>query len=199
MSRGLAAPVLVLNRSFVPVRVTTARMAFELLYQGRANAMDEAYELHDFWSWASLMPPEGHETIGTARGALRVPRLLVLAGYNRIPATILRLSRRNVYLRDNYTCQYCGEQPGVEALNLDHVIPRSRGGPGTWDNLVTSCKPCNLRKGRALPEECGMIPMNPPRSPRWSAAVEFQTDARRFQEWDPFLRTAEEPPFKKVG
>jgi 5-methylcytosine-specific restriction endonuclease McrA len=201
MSYGLSAPVLVLNRNFVPVRVTTARMAFELLYQGRAHAIDEQYELHDFASWSRLvaMLHPHHEAIRTVRGAVRVPRVVVLAAYNRVPATILRLSRRNVYLRDNYTCQYCGTQPGADSLNLDHVIPRSRGGPGTWDNLVTSCKPCNLRKGRALPEECGMVPMNPPRVPRWTAAVEFQAVPRRFDDWEPFLGNGNGAAVRKAG
>ena len=199
MSYGLRAPVLVLNRNFLPVRVTTARMAFELLYQGRARALDNRFEMHDFEGWSSLPPPAGCETIGTTRGALAVPRIVVLCSYSRVPATILRLSRRNVYLRDAYTCQYCGEQPGVDALNLDHVVPRSRGGEATWDNLVTSCKSCNLKKGRALPEECGMVPRTTPQCPRWSTAVQFQATPRSFAEWEPFIGQNTRARVRKAG
>ncbi|MEZ4256383.1 MAG: HNH endonuclease [Polyangiales bacterium] len=199
MSFGLRAPVLVLNRNFVPVRVTTARMAFELLYQGRARALDDEYELHDFPSWSTLTIPERYERIGTTRGPLSIPRVVVLSLYNRVPMTGLRLSRKNLYLRDNYTCQYCGAQPGSDELNLDHVIPRSRGGASTWENLVTSCKTCNLKKGRALPEECGMIPANKPVCPRWSAAVEFQAIPRRFDDWEPFLMTGRSAGIRKAG
>lgn len=199
MSFGLGAPVLVLNRNYLPVRVTTARMAFELLYQGRARALDAHFELHTFESWGTARTNSTYETIGTTRGPLPIPRIVVLGVYNRVPATILRLSRRNVYLRDDYTCQYCGDQPGVEQLNLDHVVPRSRGGDASWDNLVTSCKSCNLKKGRALPEECGMIPKNAPSCPRWSTAVQFQAMPRSFAEWEPFIGQAHRTKVRKAG
>jgi 5-methylcytosine-specific restriction endonuclease McrA len=197
MSYGLTAPVLVLNRSYAPVRVTTARQAFEMLYQGRAFALSEQYETHDFEEWASLEALEDHEHIGTPGGRLRVPRLVLLCTFDRVPRAPVRLSRRNVFLRDGYQCQYCAERPPVRELNLDHVIPRSRGGRSTWDNLVTSCRQCNLKKGRALPEECGMALLNEPTRPRWSAAVQLEAAPRWFKEWDPFLAGAR--PFEPVA
>jgi len=186
-SYGLRAPVLVLNRNYAPVRVTTARQAFEMLYQGRAHALAEGYEPCDFAMWCLIDAGPDHERIGTPGGWLRVPRLMLLCTYDRVPQAPVRLSRRNVFLRDGYRCQYCGEQPPTRDLNLDHVVPRSRGGRSTWDNLVTSCRPCNLRKGRALPAECGMEPALVPRRPRWSAAVQLEIAPRRFAEWEPFL------------
>lgn len=187
MSYGLAAPVLVLNRSYAPVRVTTARQAFEMLYQGRAVVLGAEYEPHDFDQWASLGAGEHEEHVGTSCGRIRIPRLLLLSTYNRVPQAPVRLSRRNVFLRDSYQCQYCGGRPLLRDLNLDHVIPRSRGGRSTWENLVASCRECNLRKGRALPEECGMTPLSTPARPRWSAAVQLEAAPRRFAEWEPFL------------
>lgn len=187
MSYGLHAPVLVLNRHYTPVRVTTARQAFEMLYQGRAHALTEGYEPHDFEAWALLAPRPRDEHVGTPSGPLRVPRLVLLSTYDRVPQAPVRLSRRNVFLRDGYCCQYCGTRPPTRELNLDHVVPRSRGGGSTWENLVTSCRPCNLRKGRALPSECGMEPATPPRRPRWSAAIQLEIAPRRFDEWEPFL------------
>lgn len=187
MSYGLTAPVLVLNRVYVPVRVTTARQAFEMLYQGRALVLGEGYEPHDFEEWASLAPEAHDEHVGTPSGPIRVPRLVVLCTYDRVPQAPVRLSRRNVFLRDGYQCQYCGIRPAVRELNLDHVVPRSRGGRSTWDNLVTSCRACNVRKGRALPEECGMRLLSRPRRPRFSAAAQLEAAPRRFAEWEPFL------------
>ena len=197
MSYGLSAPVLVLNRSYAPVRVTTARQAFEMLYQGRALALTERYESHDFETWATLEVLDAHEHVGTPGGRLRVPRLVLLATFDRVPRAPVRLSRRNVFLRDGYQCQYCGVRPPVRELNLDHVIPRSRGGRGTWDNLVTSCRDCNLAKGRALPDECGMKLLSTPKRPRWSAAVQLEAAPRWFKEWDPFL--AGTHPFEPIA
>lgn len=178
-----------LNRSYQPVRVTTARRALMMLFAGNARALDANYDAHDFSSWRSL-PVNGvldADVIGTTSGPLRIPRVLLLSRYGRVPRATLRLSRRNVFLRDDYTCQYCGRTPDVSELNLDHVIPRSRGGPATWENLVTSCRTCNLRKGNATPEEARMHLLGKPFQPAWTASAQLATARRRFHEWDPFL------------
>ncbi len=201
---GLSAPVLVLNRSFQPVRITTARHGFTLLYLGRARALDRSYDPYDFQQWAKLSVSspatlevghdiDGDEYIGTPRGRIRVPRVLLLSGYNRVPHAPVRLSRRNIFLRDGFTCQYCHRRPGVRELNLDHVMPRSRGGRSTWENLVTSCRECNLRKGWATPEESGMPLRTRPTRPGWSAALIMSAPRRRYAEWEPFLAGLEGP------
>ena len=184
---GLQSPVLVLNRSFQPVRITTARHAFTLLYLGRARALDGGFEPVDFVQWSAIAPSSDDDFIGTPRGPIRVPRVLILSGYNRVPSAPLRLSRRNVFLRDAFTCQYCGGRPPMRDLNLDHVLPRSRGGKSSWDNLVTSCRTCNVKKGYATPEECGMIPRTKPHRPNWSMALRMAAPSTRFAEWEPFL------------
>jgi 5-methylcytosine-specific restriction endonuclease McrA len=184
---GLAAPVLVLDRSFQPVRITTARQGFTLLYQGRARAVDRSFELYDFQQWSALAIGEGEEAIGTPRGKIRIPRVLLLWGYHRAPHAPLRLSRRSIFLRDHFTCQYCGLRLGASELNLDHVIPRSRGGRSTWENLVTSCRACNLRKGRATPDEAGMSLRTRPTRPSWSTALVMVAANRCYAEWEPFL------------
>ncbi|GAB4115054.1 MAG: HNH endonuclease [Sandaracinaceae bacterium] len=190
---GLNAPVLILNRSFQPVRIATARHAFTLLYLGRARAIDATFEARDFEQWAMLTPGPHDDAIGTPRGLLRVPRVLVLVGYNRVPSAPLRLSRRNIFLRDGFTCQYCGGRPPLRDLNLDHVQPRSRGGRSTWDNLVTSCRTCNVKKGYATPEECGMTLRARPHRPSWSMALRMAAPTTRYKEWEPFLEGLPEP------
>jgi 5-methylcytosine-specific restriction endonuclease McrA len=191
---GLEAPVLVLNRHFQPVRITTARQAFLLLYIGRARALDRRFEPHAWDAW-SLSPLEtGDEAVGTPRGKIRVPRVLLLSGYSRTPHAPLRLSRRNLFLRDAFTCQYCGIRPGVRDLNLDHVVPRSRGGRSSWENLVTSCRECNLTKGYSTPEEAGMQLRAAPRRPSWSMALMMTAPSSRYPEWEPFLVGVTQPP-----
>lgn len=187
MAYGLDAPVLVLNRHFHPVRVTRARRALMLLYVGAGKALDATYEAHDFLRWSQMEPLDGYEVIGTSSGAMCIPRLLLLSRYGRVPATTIRLSRRNVYMRDDHTCQYCGRRMANKDLNLDHVIPRSQGGKATWENLVTSCRRCNFTKGGSTPEGAGMRLLRTPHRPAWSAAAVLAAAPRHFTEWEPFL------------
>jgi 5-methylcytosine-specific restriction endonuclease McrA len=103
----------------------------------------------------------------------------------------VHLTRSNLMLRDHHQCQYCGRRPGVRELDVDHVIPRSRGGGDSWDNLVVACRPCNLRKGRSTPDEAGMRLLRPPERPRWSASAQLLLSTRvRFREWQPYLGEA---------
>jgi 5-methylcytosine-specific restriction endonuclease McrA len=187
VSYGIRAPVLVLNRFYQPVRLTTARHAFELLYMGRAAALDESYQTHDFEQWMTLAAEPPQEFIGTARGRLRIPRLVVLSTHHRTRPASVPLTRKNVFLRDESMCQYCGVRPPSRDLSLDHVVPKSRGGRSTWENLVTACGGCNRKKGQRLTIECGMIPRRIPARPRWSSVVHQEVAPRRFEEWDAFL------------
>jgi len=187
MAYGLDAPVLVLNRNYQPIRVTRARRALMMLYAGAAKALDARYEAHDFARWRALRAVDGYEVVGTSSGPLCVPRILLVMRYGRTPGTTIRLSRRNVYLRDDYTCQYCGKRLPTKELNLDHVTPRSQGGRATWDNLVTSCRLCNFRKGGATPEDAGMRLLKQPARPGWSTAATLAAAPRHFSEWEPFL------------
>jgi 5-methylcytosine-specific restriction endonuclease McrA len=187
MAFGLEAPVLVLNRHYQPVRVTPARRALMLLFGGAAHALDDKFQPHDFSAWRRVAAKHDDETIGTSSGPLRVPRVLLLHRYGRVPATTLSLNRRNVYLRDAHTCQYCGRRPPVKDLNLDHVKPRSQGGVSTWENLVTSCRRCNFRKGGHTPEGAGMRLLQEPTRPNWTLAVALSAGPRHFAEWEPFL------------
>jgi 5-methylcytosine-specific restriction endonuclease McrA len=185
----LTLPVLLLNAYFTPVSVTSARRAIVLLYGGAARAVDEEGECHDFGCWRSVPVRELDDCIPIIGGALRVPRVLHLIRYFRTPRLVVRLTRRNVMLRDEHTCQYCGRRPPTRDLNLDHVIPRSRGGGDSWENLVTSCRTCNLRKGWRTPDEAQMCLMRPPRRPHWSTTAQILLAERQpFSEWEPFLK-----------
>lgn len=156
-----------LNRSYLPVHVTSVKRAFSLLYQGIAKAVDKQYALFDFESWTELSAAVNDETIGTVDRAIRIPRVILLVAYDRIPKRKVRFSRQNIYLRDKNTCQYCGNQFARHDLNLDHVVPRTYGGRTTWENVVCSCIECNRKKGGKTPEQAGLKLVRRPRRPSY--------------------------------
>lgn len=187
----LASPVLVLNRYFQPVQLTTVKRAVVLLYGGAAHAVDEYGEEYDFAAWRAITVPDGAPGIPLARGTLRAPRLVHLLRYDRVPRSVVRLSRENLMTRDGHVCQYCGKKPALRELNIDHVLPRSRGGGDSWENLVTSCMPCNLRKGWRTPEEANMHLLRRPFQPKWSFVAQIlRGETGRFPEWNPYLKAS---------
>jgi 5-methylcytosine-specific restriction endonuclease McrA len=158
-----------------------------MLYTGVAKAVNEQYELFNFDDWRQLSPRPGEPSIGLVNGAVRVPRVILLVAYERIPKRHVRFSRLNIFLRDRNTCQYCGKTLPKKDLNIDHVKPRSRGGTSTWENVVCSCLDCNRKKGGRTPEEARMRLVKKPRRPRWTPHMGFKFDPRDYKEWIPFL------------
>ena len=183
----LNSSVLVLNRSYLPIHVTSVRRAFTLIYQGTALAVNGEYETFSFDLWR-CQSTRGAERIGTPSGHIRVPRVIVLRGYDRVPRRHVRYSRLNIFARDNFTCQYCGEAPHRSQLNLDHVIPRSLGGRTTWENVVCSCVECNRRKGGRTPAQARLPLKRQPVRPRWTPMMHHVVSHTRYEEWKPFLR-----------
>ncbi len=181
--------VLVLNRYYQPVHVTSVKRAFSLLYQGVAKAIDAQYRLYEFDDWAALSATQ--DCITTINRTIRVPRVLVLSAYDHLPRGRVRFSRLNIYARDNDTCQYCGRNLPRSELNLDHVMPRSQGGKTTWENVVCSCVPCNLKKGGRTPEQADMRLLKKPVRPRWTPLFRGATRKVTYREWLPFLHLAD--------
>jgi 5-methylcytosine-specific restriction endonuclease McrA len=184
--------VLVLNRHYQPIHVTNVRRAFSLLYLGVARVVDLEFKTFDFESWAQLSAEVGAgDVIRTVSRAIRVPRVIVLQMYDRIPRTKVRFSRHNIYMRDGNTCQYCGsELPRID-LNLDHVVPRAQGGRTTWENVVCCCIDCNLTKGARTPVQAGMKLLKMPLRPRWTPTFRTNGGKVRYREWLPFLGLAD--------
>lgn len=143
---GMNRRVLVLNASYEPINVCTERRAIVMIFKGVARV--EEYNGH---------------LIRSARMEMRAPSVIRLTDYIHIPYKNRTLSRKNILLRDHSTCQYCGQHLPPSELTLDHVVPRSRGGESTWDNLVACCRRCNHRKGNRTPEEAGMKLIRRPR------------------------------------
>lgn len=191
MGDVLAIPVLVLNRNFEAVQLTTARRAFVLLYGGTAQALDEDGETYAFDLWRTLPVRANDDVLPIVEGGLRVPRVLHLQRYERTPRLTVRLTRKNLMFRDAHQCQYCGKRPPVRELNIDHVVPRSRGGPDSWENLVTACRVCNLRKGWKTPDEANMRLARRPFRPKWTTTAQILlSSSSRFKEWEPFLKAS---------
>ncbi len=142
----LQEPVLVLNATYEPINVTAVRRAVALVLKGIAQA-----EEHN------------QKEIHSAREAIAVPSVIRLLAYRHIPQQTRALSRKNILLRDRNTCQFCGHVFPASELTLDHVMPRSRGGHSSWENLVACCYQCNNRKGDRTPEEAGLLLARRPR------------------------------------
>lgn len=143
---GLHRPVLVLNASYEPINVCAARRAMVLVLKGVASPEEySGLQLH------------------SARAVLRLPSVIRLLEYRRIPHQARALSRKNILMRDRYTCQYCLRTLPASELTLDHVVPRSRRGETAWENLVACCHKCNNRKGSRTPDEAGMRLARQPR------------------------------------
>jgi 5-methylcytosine-specific restriction endonuclease McrA len=185
----LNSNVLVLNRSYLPIHVTSVRRAFSLIYQEMARAVDDEYQTFDFAAWCRLEVNGARDVIGTVEGAILVPRVIVLMAFDRVPKRHVRYSRVNVFARDRFTCQYCGDSPPRSHLNLDHVIPRSLGGKTTWENVVCSCVECNRRKGGRTPEQARLRLRRPPARPRWTPLMNLVTSTAHYEQWRPFLYT----------
>ena len=148
----LTAPVLVLNLNYVPVNVCTVRRAIVLVAKGKAELLE---------------PRSGESMVRTFNASLDAPSIIRLVYLVKRPFAPRRLSKKEVFLRDHYTCQYCGQRS--QHLTLDHVVPRRQQGPHTWDNVVAACGRCNLDKAGRTPEEANMklrrIPTAPTAEP----------------------------------
>ncbi len=183
----LDAPVLVLNRSYLPIHVTSVRRAYCLLYRGIAKAVNERYQTFDFESWRGLRVRVGDDATGIVGGLIRVPRVILLGAFDWVPRRHVRFSRVNIYARDSNTCQYCGHRMARSKLNLDHVVPRSQGGRSTWENVVCCCRDCNRRKGGRTPVQAGMRLIRRPAKPRWTPVLGVLGGREGHPEWRPYL------------
>lgn len=184
----LTEPALVLNKNWVPIQTTTVRNAICLLFSGAARAIDpETYMVLDFVGWRALEP--GDYAIETVSDRIRIPDVILLSRYGKIPSRHVSFSRRNLYRRDAFTCQYCTRRLGASDATIDHVMPRSRGGRTSWENCVVSCGPCNRRKGDLTPQEARMPLAQPPRAPRWSPYLGLDGEDRK-ASWEAFIKKA---------
>ena len=183
--------VLVLNKSWQPINTTTVRNAIALLYQDCAQVVEpNSYATFDFESWKDAAE---FARATTAKRVLQgndwsmpLPEVIVLRRYNGFHRQRVKFSRRNIFVRDRNTCQYCANKFRTQELTLDHVLPRSRGGLATWENIVLACQRCNRRKANRTPEEAGLALLRAPFRPRWTPILAIPVGRQR-QAWSRFV------------
>lgn len=191
----MSSDVLVLNRQFYAIHITSLKRALTLLYLDHAQVVDEEYKTYTFDDWRVLSSVRTEHPSGSIRTAtfqLAIPEVIALRVFDRLPESQVKFTRRNIYDHYGHRCCYCGIKFSTEDLNLDHVVPRSRDGATGWDNIVTSCIPCNLKKGNRLPEEAGMRLLIRPSRPRWKgpATLVFKSHFKIRQSWQRFVDNA---------
>ncbi len=174
--------VLVLNSDYEPLNVCNLRRAVVLLYLGKADVL----HAHESGDAPRLLTGEGE--------ALPAPSVLRLRYHVKRPLPELKLSRRSVFARDNYTCQYCGVQS--RDLTIDHIVPKRHGGGMQWDNLVACCRRCNTRKGDKMLQNTGMKLARHPRRPRYVPYISLTTyiNGTKNEVWRDYL-----PVFADIG
>jgi len=197
--------VLLLNAHYMAMRVVSVRRAFTLLFKRDeqqapiaeiVHVEDGRYVSYDFNDWTELsafrkeFEPHEHDWIRTVRFDLCVPRIVRVLTFAKLPKQEVKFNRRNLFARDNNTCQYCGKKFGTSNLSLDHVIPRSLGGTSTWDNIVCACLKCNVRKGGRVPADAGMHLIRHPHKPRRNPVLTVSLADHRYSSWKQFLDAA---------
>lgn len=198
----LDSRVLVLNKSYTPIRTTTAIDAISKLFCNTVEAImveGGSYVSYDFGSWAEVsmfrkefekdFSEENADVDWVSSPSLHliVPRVVRLLAYDKLPKHDIKLTRKTLYERDRNTCQYCGSKLKTDELNIEHIMPKSRGGQNTWENLVAACIDCNRKKGNRTPEEAGMKLIKSPKKPKPKAEARIKFGPKRYKDWDHFV------------
>lgn len=200
-SPAMQSSVLVLNRLWVAIQVISVRRAFCLLAKDQAEVIhpeNGTCTAYNFESWQEVSAfksmqtarPEHEDWIRAVNFEIEVPRVIRLLEYDAFPRNVVKFNRRNIFLRDENRCQYCGHKFPTHQLSLDHVNPRSRGGGATWENIVCACLKCNVRKGGRTPTEAGMRLIRRPSKPKRSPLLCQQLTSVKYQSWKQFLDEA---------
>lgn len=189
----LNSRTLVLNKAWQPVNTVNIKDAIGKIYCGQAKALGKDFVAYDFETWIETWSDlsvvsklDREKMISCQRFRILAPEVIILNDYKGSHRREARFSRRNIFIRDAHTCQYCHRKFPAKELNIDHVIPRSRGGKTTWDNVALSCIKCNTKKGARTPDEAGMKLLKKPVKPRWSA-LQCQLGTAVPNSWKSFV------------
>lgn len=196
----LSGSVLILNRFYMPVHVVSVRRAIVMLYRDLAEVIhveEGQFFNYDFEAWLEmsqfLIADEDsdlgdREFVRSPNFQIEAPRVVRLFRYDKVPRQTLRFNRRNLFARDENRCQFCEKQFPAAQLSFDHVVPKSRGGQTSWENVVCSCLRCNGRKGNRTPEEAGMKLARQPFRPSQNPLLALKLDDPRYVSWRVFLQ-----------
>lgn len=197
-SSALQASVLALNRNFQAVQVISVRRAFCLLVKDLAEIVHVDgghFSSYTFGSWLDFCQmklelgerDEFEDWIKSVNFEIQAPRVVRLLTYEHVPRNSVKFNRRNIFLRDGHRCQYCGKRYSSPRLSLDHVLPKSRGGADTWENIVCACLKCNVDKGGRTPAEAGMKLLQKPVKPKRSPLLSRQLSLSKYECWRNFV------------
>lgn len=186
---------LVLNKNWTPVGTVTLQRAIIMLFSEYDDGMPKAriiepetYQTFTWSDWSKLRPLMTDEKIAASNVYFKIPEIILLSRYEKLPKPKAHFSRRTLYKRDKMKCQYCGCTPGSEELTIDHVIPRSQGGGTTWENCVLCCVDCNRKKADKTPKQANMKLLKEPKKPDMSV---FRFDTiKPVKSWEAFLGEA---------
>ena len=196
LESGLDCNVLVLNKNYMAIRIIGARRAFSLLCRHLAEVVsyeEGSYANYDFQSWCEVselkrnFEPDNYDWVSTVNIYVAVPRIIRLLFYDRLPRSEVKFNRRNIFARDKNRCQYCGKKQPISELSLDHVVPRSRGGETTWENVVCACLPCNVKKGGHTPYEARMKLVRTPVRPKRNPLLLMKLSNSKYESWRTWL------------
>ncbi len=189
-SPALSEPILVLNKNWLPIRISTVRRALVLVWKDLARIIEpNNYALYDFESWADLSVAHGEHCVRTVSMQIKIPEVIVLKHCDHFKQPEVIFSRRNIFKRDKNTCQYCGTRLPTEDLTIDHVLPRSKGGSSSWTNCVVACCQCNSKKGNTLLQNLDMKLIKEPQKPPAPMAFSLPI-GRRKKSWEHFVSEA---------
>lgn len=154
---SLEMPTLILNKNWQGIDACTVKEAICDVYSDRAKIVHPtSFTVHTLEDWMTMEIPEGDPYIQSVSGRIKIPEVIVHTKYGRIPHRKVVFSRRNLWKRDSFCCQYCGKKPVYDEITIDHVLPRSKGGVSSFENCVLACVDCNKRKDDRTPEQSGM-------------------------------------------
>lgn len=186
---SLHLETLVLNKGWDAFNIETAKESIVKTFTGDANVLDENYVQYGWEDWLELskMDNEG-PFVRTSKIRIKVPRVIRLLKYNRIPKIEVKLTRRNLFIRDKLCCQYTNKKLSFKDATIDHVIPRSKGGKSTWDNMVICSLEINIKKGNRTPKEAGLTLIRQPKQPTWNLMfVKYVPKIPRI--WEKYIHT----------
>lgn len=191
--------VLVLNKSYTAIDIISVKKALIKLVKNTAEVVDienKKYLTYDFSDWIemSLLKRELNEydvdddfLVSTESLAILAPRVIRYVEYNDIPKRKVKLNRRNVFKRDEYICQYCGEKFTVKELTIDHIRPKSKDGKESWNNLVTCCFKCNQKKRDLDLHDTNMKLLKKPKEPKYSSKFHVEINESKYMTWKNFV------------
>ena len=184
--------VLVLNKNWQAIGIKSPADTFAMLMTDVATGLDIKgldYMTPLRWNdWLQLPVNEEDLFVQTVNKKIKIPRVIILSKFDKVPKKRPRFSQKNIWIRDNYTCQYTGKKLKPGEGNIDHVVPRSKGGLTDWTNCVLACKKINAKKADATPEQVGLKLLKKPETPKELPIFHYITNRHGIKEWDLFLK-----------